>query len=112
MYLWNWVKNELYDIWAVSCKPNDLSFLDNSKLLKYVKHCSYKKKVLDLHYRQRRNKSKKAEGREEAMGFSAMDETLIKSRCLWICNNFNLHYITHYYDINLRNGKNIKSIYR
>lgn len=44
MYLWNWVKNELYDIWAVSCKPNDLSFLDNSKLLKYVKHCSYKKK--------------------------------------------------------------------
>ncbi|XP_052684164.1 receptor-type tyrosine-protein phosphatase epsilon-like isoform X2 [Crassostrea angulata] len=30
--------------------------------------------------RQRRNKSKKADGREETMGFSAMDEILIKSR--------------------------------
>lgn len=47
-----------------------------------MKNCLYKKNVLDLHYRQRRNKSKKAEGREETMGFSAMDETLIKSRCL------------------------------
>lgn len=47
-----------------------------------MKNCLYKKNVLDLRYRQRRNKSKKAEGREETMGFSAMDETLIKSRCL------------------------------
>lgn len=63
--------------------------------------------VLDLRYRQRRNKSKKADERDETMGFSAMDEILIKSRCLWICNNFNLHYITHYSDINLRNGKEL-----
>lgn len=38
--------------------------------------------VLDLHHRQRRNKSKKTDEREETMGFSAMDENLIKSSYL------------------------------
>lgn len=45
-----------------------------------------KNNVLDLRHRQRRNKSKKGDEREETMGFSAMDETLIKSIC--IVNDF------------------------
>lgn len=39
---------------------------------------------LYLRHRQRRNKSKKANERGETMGFSAMDEILIKSICLCI----------------------------
>lgn len=61
-------------------------------------------KVFGFTSRQRRNRSKKVEEREETMGFSAMDETLIKSRCLLICNNLNLNYITHA-DVNQRIDK-------
>lgn len=47
--------------------------------------------VLDLHHRQRRNRSKKTDERDETMGFSAMDENLIKSSYLWICNDLFLY---------------------
>lgn len=75
----------------------DVLFLDNLYFIKIYLTLFIQKlyKVFGFTSRQRRNRSKKVEEREETMGFSAMDETLIKSRCLLICYNFNLNYITH-----------------
>lgn len=63
--------------------------------LKYSKNrCFYTVyKYLDLRHRRRRTQSKKADEREETMGFSAMDETLIKGKCLCICDDFYLNFI-------------------
>lgn len=54
-----------------------------------------KNKFLDLRHRQRRNKSKKGDEREETMGFSAMNEAIIKSKCLCILLCFSLNHMKH-----------------
>lgn len=54
-----------------------------------------KNKFLDLRHRQRRNKSKKGDEREETMGFSAMNEALIKSICLCILLRFSLNHMKY-----------------